>query len=43
MLAQIDKEIIPDPCWNSNEISMAIQGFNKYGENFKAISEILGT
>ena len=42
MLAQIDKEIVQDPCWNQNEIAMAIQGFNKYGENFKATSEVIG-
>ena len=39
----MDQEKTQTPGWNSNEVALAIQGFNKYGDDFVAISEILGT
>ena len=28
--------------WTPHEISLALQGFNKYGDDFKAIAEVIG-
>jgi len=34
---------IPIPCWTPNEISLALQGFNKYGDDFEAIAQVIGS
>jgi REST corepressor 1 len=31
------------PVWNEHEISMVLQGFSKYGTDFEAISQVMGT
>ena len=42
-LIQMDEEAIETPCWTAHEISLVIQGFNKYGNDFVAISQVLQT
>ena len=34
---------IQSPCWSTHDIALTIQGFNKYGDDFKAIAEVVGT
>jgi hypothetical protein len=31
------------PNWNANEVALAIQGFEKYGQDFEAISQVIGS
>jgi antitoxin component HigA of HigAB toxin-antitoxin module len=42
MLA-LEAEAIPIPGWTPNEIALVLQGFNKYGEDFEAISQVIGS
>lgn len=42
MLA-LEAETIPIPYWTPNEIALVLQGYNKYGEDFEAISQVIGS
>ena len=39
----MDEAPIETPCWTAHEISLVILGFNKYGKDFAAISQVLQT
>lgn len=40
-MLQLESEPIPE--WTPKEIALVIQGFNKYGDEFEAISQVIGT
>jgi hypothetical protein len=42
-MLQLEAESVPIPGWTPDEIALAIQGFNKYGEDFEAISQVIGS
>lgn len=42
-LLKIETDSYPTPEWNSHEIALVLQAFNKYGADFEAISQVMGT
>lgn len=42
-LIKIEANSVPTPCWTAHEIALAIQGFNKYGSDFNAIAQVIGS
>ena len=34
---------VESPCWTEHDVALVIQGFNKYGNDFAAISQVLQT
>lgn len=43
LLKVLESKSTPTPAWTPHEISLVIQGFNKYGTDFSAISQVLGS
>lgn len=39
----VNDDLPPTPSWTPHEIILVIQGFNRYGSDFNAISEVIGT
>ena len=37
----MEEKLVPTPNWTPKEIGLVLQGFSKYGDNFKAISEVI--
>lgn len=43
LLKALEAKSIPTPSWTSHEIALVLQGFNKYGTNFSAIAQVIGS
>jgi len=39
----LEVKSVPTPSWTSREIGLVLQGLNKYGTDFNAISQVLGS
>lgn len=43
LLKALESKSVATPAWTPHEISLVIQSFNKYGTDFNAISQVLGS